>query len=66
MSRASKHLAKEKARAKKAMGNITINCPKCGIPIPQEVFLKGDMGRNYKCAVCGCDCFDEWVKGLYK
>ena len=66
MSRASKHLSKEKAKMKKAMGNTTINCPKCGIPIPQDIFLKKDMGRSYKCKVCGSNCYNEWVKRFYK
>lgn len=66
MSRASKWLSKEKAKMKKAMGDITINCPSCGIPIPKDVFLKQDFGTKYRCKVCGKVCYEEWVKEKIK
>lgn len=62
MSRASKRLAKEKKKMKEAMGDVKVNCPNCGFPIPQDVFLKQDFGTRYRCKICGKVCFEEWVK----
>lgn len=64
MSRASKHLAKEKTKIKKQIQkyNYHIACPNCGMEIPTQAFLKIDYGTNYKCPVCGKICYEEWVK----
>lgn len=65
MSRAKKWLKREKSKAIEIMGDETINCPNCGIPVPNKVFLKGDMGRNYNCAVCGKNVYAEWVEKVF-
>lgn len=64
MSRASKHLAKEKAKIKQLIEehNYHVSCPTCGMEIPTKVFLKGDYGTSYICPVCGNNCFQEWKK----
>lgn len=62
MSRASKRLKKQKHDMRVAMGDKTINCPNCGVPVPNEIFLKEGFGRDYKCAVCGKIVYEEWVK----
>lgn len=51
---------------KKVMGDVNANCPNCGFPIPQDVFLKQDFGTRYRCKICGKVCFEEWVKEKIK
>lgn len=65
MSRAERRLRKEKQKAKIAMGDNTINCPNCGTPVPNKIFLKGDMGRSYNCPVCGKNVYEEWVEKVF-
>lgn len=44
------------------LNDFRFYCPKCGLPVPPEVFQTEDYGMNYHCKVCGCCVFTEYKK----
>lgn len=62
MSIAEKHRFKSKRKLAKEVNNLNFNCPKCGMPVPTEIFNTEDYGMSYCCKVCGCNVFEEFKK----
>lgn len=65
MSLAEHRLFKAKKKMKEAIGDETINCPNCGTPVPQKIFLREDFGKTYKCKMCNKCVYEEWIKQFY-
>lgn len=63
MSRASRHRDKEKKKIKAGM-KLPIKCTKCGVPVPETIYEREDLGLEYQCPMCGNMVFGELMSLL--